>query len=198
MVETHSPESFRLFIAIAVPDLVKTQIETTQLQLRAALNRAAVRWTKSDQFHLTLRFLGNVESGLVEPLIGALRPICQSAQALELRAAGLGFFPNAKAPRVIWTGIEDAHARLIPFQAAVQQATLKFTSEKAEQGFSGHVTLGRIKQLKGPEADLLARTAKGFSNMSFGEWTAQEVQLMRSELTAGGAQHRLVAAIPLG
>jgi len=196
MVES-SPEHLRLFIAIAVPDLVKAQIKATQDQLRLSLDRGLVRWTKPDQFHLTLRFLGSVEARLVESLVDTLRAVCQSVGSLLLRASEVGFFPNARAPRVVWIGVRDSGECLGVLQQTVQQATLRFTTEQAEERFSGHITLGRIKQLDHPETDVLARTAGRFSQTSFGEWTVHELHLMRSELSAEGADHRILAAIPL-
>jgi len=197
MVEGQSSEHFRLFVAISVPDFVKAQIKRTQDLLRASLGRGVVRWTKPDQFHLTLRFLGRIEEGSVAPLLDALRTVCQAARSLQLRARGVGFFPNARVPRVVWVGVQDSEEGLVVLQQAVQQATLRFTVEKAEERFSGHITLGRTKQLSRQETNILARTADRFSETVFGEWTAHELLLMRSELSAEGAEHRLLTAIPL-
>jgi 2'-5' RNA ligase len=197
MVESLAPEHLRLFIAIAVPALVKAQIKMTQDQLRMSLDRGVVRWTKPDQFHLTLRFLGSVQGRLIESLVYTLRAVCQSAGSLQLRASEVGFFPNARAPRVVWIGVRDSGERLGVLQQTVQKATQRFTTEKAEECFSGHITLGRIKQLRRQEIDALARTAARFAQTSFGGWTVHELHLMRSELSAEGADHRLLAAIPL-
>ena len=122
---------------------------------------------------------------------------CETAHSLQLRARGVGFFPNAKVPRVVWVGVQDSQERLVVLQRAVQQATLRFTGEKAEERFSGHITLGRTKQLSREETNILARAADRFSETFFGEWTAHELHLMHSELSAEGAEHRLLTAIPL-
>ena len=53
-------ESHRLFIALPLPAEVKDAIEATQRELRDALLQGRVNWTKREQFHLTLKFLGNV------------------------------------------------------------------------------------------------------------------------------------------
>jgi RNA 2',3'-cyclic 3'-phosphodiesterase len=196
MVESLSPQHFRLFIAIAIPDPIKQQIKVTQDQLHQCFNRDPVRWTKPDQFHLTLRFLGDVEAGSVEPLVHSLRTVCQSIHSLELRAHGVGFFPNARAPRVIWVGVQNSAERLVLLQQAVQQATLAFTREKPEERFSGHITLGRIKNPGREEAVLLASAAQRFSTTLFGEWTALEIHLMRSQLSSQGTEHAVLAAVP--
>ena len=189
-------EHFRLFIAIAVPEEIKAQIQTARDQLRAGLSPAAVRWTRADQFHLTLRFLGSIQADLVQPLVNELGRLGQSLHPLKLQARGLGFFPNNRAPRVIWAGVQDLEQRLATTQKAVQEMSARFSSEQPERHFNGHITLGRVKHLRREELHDLAGAAKQFADSSFGEWTARQVHLMRSELSAEGAQHRVVAEIP--
>src|SRR5205809_984446 len=107
MSETSTPETFRLFIAISVPDKVKDEIEKAQNELRRALPGGSVRWTKREQFHLTLKFLGNVEAPRVEELTESLRRGLEGFAALRLKAEQIGFFPDARRPRVVWAGVQD-------------------------------------------------------------------------------------------
>jgi 2'-5' RNA ligase len=196
MAEATSPQHFRLFIAITIPDPIKARIKTTQDELRQSVRGGAVRWTRPDQFHLTLRFLGNVEAPRIEQLIEAVRQTCQSAHPLELQAGGVGFFPAARSPRVVWAGVLDREERLLLVQQAVQQATLTFTSEKPEAHFSGHITLGRIRDLRRQEVGTLIKAAERFSRTVFGEWTAHEIHIMSSQLSSQGAEHKVLAAVP--
>src|SRR5436853_393662 len=99
-------ENYRLFIAMTVPDAVKAEIEKAQAELRAALP-GVVRWTKRGQFHLTLRFLGNVPADRVELLTRAVRDVCAGFAALRLRAERIGCFPDLRFPRVIWAWVHD-------------------------------------------------------------------------------------------
>ena len=69
--------------------------------MRRAAGDARVRWTTREQFHLTLRFLGNVEDQKLEPLTAALQIACRECGALQLRAEKIGFFPNPRSPRVV-------------------------------------------------------------------------------------------------
>ena len=55
-------EQYRLFVAVAVPDDVKAKMEAAQADLRRVLPDRNVRWARREQFHLTLRFLGDVEA----------------------------------------------------------------------------------------------------------------------------------------
>jgi 2'-5' RNA ligase len=196
-IHLDSTQDFRLFIAMTIPDAVKGAIQKAQEELRRVIPEKAVRWTRREQFHLTLQFLGNVPACRVAELIGTIRPLCEAFSPLRLRAARIGFFPNARFPRVVWVGMNDLKNRLAVLWTAVQSATQPFTKEAPELEFTGHVTLARVNRLRRDHADDLARSAGRFENTIFGEWTADQIELMRSELLPEGARHNLLAALPL-
>lgn len=196
MIRQDSPEQLRLFIAVAVPDGVKDRLEDAQRDLRRGLPDGAVRWARRDQFHLTLKFLGDVEAGRVEAMLKSME-ICGRHAPLPLRAQGIGFFPARRAPRVVWAGVEDAGGDLERVQSTVETAARGFTSEAPEEWFSGHVTLGRVKNLARPEAEKLMRAAGAFESIVFGEWVAEEIEVVRSQLAPQGAVYTLVGRVPL-
>lgn len=182
-------ERFRLFIAVALPESVKMKIESAQAELRRALPEPGVRWTRREQFHLTLKFLGDVDASRIGALEVAIRAACRGFNPLHLRAERIGFFPDLRRPRVVWTGVHDLAERLHPLQAAVDAATRGFTSEPTEERFTGHVTLARIKAVRPPGVEALTRVAAGMAERVFGQWAADEVELVRSALTPQGARH---------
>ena len=193
----HSTDHLRLFIALPATDQVKSSIARVQDQLRRLLPDKAARWTRPEQFHLTLRFLGNVAKARVASLIEAAQGTCGPFDRLQLTARGLGFFPDARFPRVLWVGIKDPAEQLACVWKAVQATTLPFTNEAAEEAFAGHITLARLKRLRRSEAAVLAQTVEQFRNDTFGQWTASELHLMRSELSSQGACHSVLAVLPL-
>ena len=188
-------ERFRLFIALAIPEEVKAKMEAAQAKLRRVLPERAVRWTRREQFHLTLRFLGDVEAARVEALGEAIRTACRGFGVLHLRAEQVGFFPDLHYPRVVWVGVQDQEEQLPRLQEAVEHATREYTTEEKEGRFTGHITLARIKGIKRLEAETLGKAA--MAERLFGQWTAYQVELMRSELLPQGARHSLLASIAL-
>ncbi len=192
-----STQEFRLFIALTIPDAIKEVMETAQTELRHVLPPKAARWARREQFHLTLKFLGNVPVSRVDELIEAGRRACQSCSPLQLRAREIGFFPNARVPRVVWVGIGDRQDQLPAVWNAVQSATQPFTTEPFEAQFTGHVTLAHVNRLNRDEAAELAGAAGRFGKTAFGEWTSGQLELMRSELLPEGARHTLLASLPL-
>ena len=188
---------FRLFVAIPVPDQVREEMIGIQSELRSLAPPGVVRWATPEQFHLTLRFLGDVSSDRMAALREAVRAVCSGVPRLPLRARGIGLFPNAHSPRVIWVGINDS-VPLTDLQTQIEQAVRPFATGPGGQHFAGHVTLGRFKPFKGPGIVELAARVAAMKDRIFGEWTAQKVEIIRSELSSSGARYTTLAAFPLG
>ncbi len=190
-------ETYRLFISLSVPEEVKSRILAAQRELQRVFPGEAARWTKADQFHLTLRFLGAVAAERTALLVQSLEQACHGFGALHLRGVGIGAFPKLRFPRVLWAGVADREDRLPALCMAVQKATNEFTTEEPEDKFSGHITVARIKSIRPREAAALAAAAEKMQQTVFGEWTCSELGLMRSQLSPAGARHTVMAAITL-
>lgn len=190
-------EQLRLFIAVSAPEAVKDHIARAAAELRRVLPESAMRWTRREQLHLTLRFLGKVETPSLGALTQALRTTCATFAPLQMSAGGIGFFPQGRPPRVVWVGVRDQAGELSALQRAIQNVTAPFTAEPPEARFTGHITLGRVKHLRRPEAAALSQLAAGMAERRFGEWLAAEVELFRSQLSEQGALHLRLAAVPL-
>jgi 2'-5' RNA ligase len=197
MPEPQAQSRVRLFIAISLPEDVKDRMQEAQNHLRQAVMANCVRWARPQQFHLTLRFLGGVEVESISALKESVRAACHPFAPLRLTAAGIGFFPGPRSPRVVWVGITDSARGLAPLQQAVQVATASFTAEEPESRFLGHVTLGRVKGIRRAEAEALTVAAARFTGSLFGEWVASEVKLIRSELSPAGARYTELESFPL-
>jgi RNA 2',3'-cyclic 3'-phosphodiesterase len=190
-------EQFRLFIAVTVPEGIKAKMEEAQAELRRVLTQRSVRWARRDQFHLTLRFLGDIEAARVEALGEAIRAACRGFGPLHLRAERVGCFPDLRYPRVAWVGVQDQEGQLPRLQQAVEAAAEGFTTQKKEERFTGHVTLARIKGIERQEAEALGKVATSMADRLFGQWTAYQIELVRSELLPKGARHTTIASIAL-
>ena len=188
---------YRVFVALTAPEPVRGQVEKAQAELRACVPQARVTWTRREQFHLTLKFLGNVEGERVGGLVEAVRGAAGGFAPLRLRAEGVGCFPDLRSPRVVWLGVRDLEEALPRLQRAIEAASAGFTAQERPERFSGHLTLGRIKSIGRPEAESLARRAKAMAERFFGQWTADRVEIIRSVLSSEGARHTVLATVPL-
>ena len=145
-----------------------------------------------------MRFLGNVNARQVPKLESKLRDACHPFSPMTLQATGVGFFPEKRPPRVLWVGLQEQTHQISNLFRAIQDATRPFSSEPVEEDFSAHITLARIKRIQRREAEQLKQAAAGLRDATFGEWMAEEVHLMRSQLSPAGARHTVVAKFALG
>ena len=190
----------RLFVALAVPAEVKSSLAAIQDELRAQLPPRAASWTRTENIHLTLRFLGDVDPARIEALTSALSSTVTDFAPLPLVAERVGCFPDLRYPRVFWAWVHDAgeRERLAELHQRIGVATAGFTREPDEKRFVGHLTLARFKQIKRPQAQLIAAFAHRAVDRRFGDWTAAAVELMRSELAPGGSRYTCLAELPMG
>src|SRR5689334_4831235 len=136
----------RTFIAIELPEQIKTELAKLQNELRRA--QADVSWTKPENIHLTLRFLGEIQERQLE----ALKRVCAESAAefapfrLALKEAGV--FPNFRQPRVLWAGLAgelEAAARL---QRHLEEGVVSLGFAPGDKPFKPHLTVGRVKSGK--------------------------------------------------
>lgn len=180
----------RLFLAIPLPEDVRAGLRQWQLELQRLLPPRAVRWTKPEQLHLTLKFLGSVPVADTGALAEAVRAVCRAAQPLRLRAEGAGFFPHARSPRVFWVEIKSVDGMLMDFQRQLELSVQRFAERQEDKKFTAHVTLARFEKLRNREVEKL--TAAMTVGKTFGEWTAIEAQLIKSSLMPSGAFHAIL------
>lgn len=184
----------RLFIAIAVPPAIRDEIGRAQGRLKRNSPPGIVRWTRPEQFHVTLKFLGDVPIGQIDKLQTVLAPICAASPALQLLVRGIGFFPNERKPKVIWVGVHDETSHLSDLHRQIDEALRWLTPPERAGNFSGHITLGRFKPGHNASIPKLLEETAHCQGRQFGEWQAGEAELVRSELMPGGAKHTPVSS----
>lgn len=192
-------DTWRLFIAIELPANVLKAISQVQTDLKRAIPDRAVRWTRPEGIHLTLKFLGDVRTSQLDAIKARLEQVAVGHAPFELGIQGSGCFPSLARPRVLWVGVTGDTQSLRDLQAAVERniAPLGFPPE--ERGFSPHLTLGRMSQ--GANRDDAALIGKIVQERDIGQlvsWQADSVSLMSSQLKPGGAQYTQVAEAGLG
>lgn len=188
-VEAGRAEQVRLFIAITLPDEVRVELRKVQRELKEVWPAHGATWTRPENMHLTLRFLGNVESSQIPELSAKLKTSLTGFGELPLVCERLGCFPDLRYPRVIWSWVHDEAGQLRKLFHQIDEAVSQFAERPAEKVFTGHITLARPKQITRPEAERLARFVEGAVRRGFGQWTVQSVSLIQSQLSPTGATH---------
>jgi RNA 2',3'-cyclic 3'-phosphodiesterase len=175
----------RLFIAIELPDYLKTALGRLQSDISDA------RWVPAEQIHLTLSFLGEVDEKTAEQLTEELGNIQESA--FKLSFTGTGCFPNRHHPRVVWVGVKPEPA-LTRLAARIHTAVLACGIPQEERPFSPHITLARLKL---PCSRELGAFLDQHREVKLKTLSVAEFTLFQSRLTQQGALHVPVRIFPL-
>src|SRR5262249_31497236 len=150
-------------------------------------------WVKADNLHLTLRFLGEVESAMLEHVRKAVTDAAAAVSPFTVSLDGLGGFPPGRAPRVLWAGVWTGGEEMRALHAALETALAAHGIPRESRSFHPHVTLARARDPRG--AGGLA-SALG-AGPTFGEARVRALHLMRSELDPRGARYTVLVEAPL-
>jgi RNA 2',3'-cyclic 3'-phosphodiesterase len=165
----------RLFIAIAVPAKIASELEAAVAPLRSSW--PSLRWTGRDAWHLTLAFLGEVNDVVAAGLGGPLGAAAAGHRCLPLSLAGAGAFPGADRAHVVWTGVQAEGQRLTDLATSVADGAKDAGAPPAEdgRGFQPHLTLARARAA----VDVRTLVAE-LADYAGSPWTAEEIYLIRS------------------
>lgn len=131
----------RTFIAVDFSDEVKKEILEIQRRLRE--NAVSGRWKYSGNFHLTLKFLGEVELRSIDKINRILDEICAVQKPFVLKPSQLGQFKGNGCCRVVWLGMEGETAALAKLQKSIDSELEKIGFEKEKRDYKPHVTIGQ-------------------------------------------------------
>jgi 2'-5' RNA ligase len=182
----------RCFIAIELPDSVKSSLSRLQDELKKC--NADIRWVNPGNVHLTLKFLGNIKEEMLQTIINGIEKVCRSRNPFNLEIKGIGMFPNAKSPRVLWLDVEN-NSLIMSLQADIEKEMGKAGFKQEERKFKAHLTIGRFRSSSGRED--IFKAVSAHEKDSFGIINVNSMSLMKSDLNPDGARHTMIAEILL-
>jgi 2'-5' RNA ligase len=182
----------RLFIAIAIPAEIKTALAALQNDLRRA--GAEVSWTRPENIHLTLKFLGEIAEQQSNELAAACADTAVQFQPFTLSLNQPGVFPNARQPRVLWAGLAGEIETARQLQLQLEQRLSASGVARADKPFQPHLTIGRVKSGKNARQLVALADLHELPALSF---AVREIVLMKSELHPAGARYTALANAPL-
>jgi RNA 2',3'-cyclic 3'-phosphodiesterase len=188
---TYFMSTLRLFIAVPSPPEVRDAIALAQRELQNA-NLSGAKWVQPENVHLTLKFLGDVDTARVPDLKHALHGACEGISSFDLQLGAPGCFPNVRRPRVLWLGVEGDLTALKNLQTRIAQAAAPFQSQRDDKPFAPHLTLARFK-----ETPRDALSAMEQFHASAVEWRADTIELISSTLAPHGPRYQTIALYEL-
>jgi len=181
---------FRGFIAIeldASSALIQFQQELVQ-------SGAHIKLVEPHNIHLTLKFLGDTDESLIDPITTILTDAAKTTAPFQLSLQGTGVFPNEKYIRVIWIGM-TATDIITPLAKYIDThlSTLGFKLEA--RAFSPHLTVARVKSAQ--NIDQLLSVVHQHHSDHFASQQITALSLKKSDLTPTGPIYTTLSEIPL-
>lgn len=186
-------KNLRLFIAIPVIPKLKRKFFNLANQLKST--GADVKWVAEENFHITLKFLGDTPEEKTGVLIETLEETLSHFEPFRMKFHGVGVFPNLRHPKVVWVGLGAAHREIADMAQAVENALEPLGFEKESRPFKSHLTIGRVRSTSGsPDFGKQIDRLKDFDG---GNMKLEEIHLMKSELTGSGPIYTVLHTFPL-
>jgi 2'-5' RNA ligase len=197
--------TMRLFFAILLPEDVRTLLSDVQSELRRAIGHEGVRWEDPGRFHITLRFLGEVASEKLENVKQAGREAAGICAPFTLRIGDIGTFPERRAARVLWAGVENAFPEYTRLAEYLDKALAARGFEpgpgpytSARRQTNPHVTIARVKTLAASKSVERALAGNNIEKVDKeGVFFVYNIVLVHSELRPGGSVYTVLETFPL-
>ena len=178
----------RTFLAVPIPEEVRTEVS----KLIPKLSGGNFKIVRPENYHLTLKFLGEKSDEEINQIKEAIKPTTKKFQAA---LAGLGAFPPSQYIKVIWAGLGEGRENYVQLQKEVDQLLSQLTqlNIRPEKDYTPHLTIARVKAVSDREAmqKFLA------TPLSSDPFQISQIDMMKSELTPEGPIYTRLFAIPL-
>ncbi len=152
---------------------------------------ADLKLVKPENIHVTIKFLGEVPSTMIDNIYEVLRDV--SFTPFKIRVKGLGSFPNFKVVRVVWAGIVEGCEDLREIHLQVERGLRTLGFKPDPKGFSPHLTIARVRS--GRRRDLLIKCIKRMCDYEFGVVEARCLRLKKSVLTPRGPVYSVLREV---
>ena len=182
-MDTAKSAVIRCFVAVEIPEPIQALLKPVQTHLQSQIHRGT-SWTKPGNFHLTLKFLGDIHPEASNDVSEALQRVTERHPPFSIAFGGIGAFPNLARPRVIWLGIKQGASTVSRLAKAVnlELADLGFSPDNR---FHPHLTLARLRTATNLEP--LKNILRKYDTIVGGSMRVNEIALMQSQLHRNGA-----------
>ncbi len=185
--------SVRAFIAVKI--YKKTCESFAEIIQKFKDSHADVSWVHLENLHITLKFLGNIDSGNITPINKTLSKLAENFKAFELRIKGIGAIPNPSYPRVVIAGLAGENKTLNKLAAVIESALEPLGIKREERLFLPHLTLGRVKSFK--SKTMLMNKIREYHDREIVRMLVDKFHFMKSELMPGRPVYSDISEMPL-
>ena len=190
-------EQVRSFVAIELPDEVKSAIAQLQNQLKSG-GQFPIKWVDPYSIHLTLKFLGNIDRDMVEEITRAMDETVRGVSPFHLEIKGLGVFPNLRRVQVAWVGVGGDLGQLGGLHKRIESSLSPLGFAPESRPFTPHLTLARLRDRASlNERQSFGQLVVGTRFESVFSFGVDAINLMRSQLTSEGPIYTQIGSAKL-
>ena len=162
------------------------------LRKRATQKDLDIKWTRPENYHVTLAFLGDRQESELETAKVVLGEVAKNFSTFALRVRGVGAFPEVRGARVLWFGVQAKS--VLKEMAAVLRERLEEHRLLPDlpEDFSPHMTIARLRNPRAVE-DLVSP----FARKEFVRSRVEQICLYESHLQANYPVYQLLQSEPL-
>ena len=189
-MDTAKSRVIRCFVAVEIPESIQALLKPVQTHLQSQIHKGT-SWTKPGNFHLTLKFLGDIHPTASHDVSEALQRVTDAHPPFSIAFGGIGAFPNLSRPRVVWMGIKQGASTVSRLAKAVnvELTDLGFSTDNR---FHPHLTLARLRTATNLEP--LKNILRKYDTIVGGSMRVNEIALMQSQLHRNGAIYTPLSA----
>ena len=190
----------RAFLAVVISSELRDQISVVQQQLKdltaaESNRRIRITWVKPEAIHLTIKFLGEIDEGTVDPLRSSISAAIDGWPVSEVPLGTIGAFPRIQAPRALWIGPpadwdpSDEAKSVLELAARIDAACEKFAVPRDSHPWRPHLTLARVRVGERDVGSALEINGLTTRTHDFGVVHIDGITLMKSEMRPDGPVH---------
>lgn len=176
----------RCFVALPLPEAYQRVLPEISRAWDSRLH-SRLSWTKEDNWHLTLYFLGEIGPQMLSSVQDTLRAV--SEPGFTIQGGGAGFFPPGKKPRVVWVGLRQGAQESIRLADKIEQTLLPLGFPASSRPFRPHLTVARVKKAR---PDNWSQLIRWLHNMSWPACQVDRFVLYASRLTPKGPEYSVL------
>jgi 2'-5' RNA ligase len=181
-------KKIRAFFAIDLPQELKQEMANTIKLLQQKNPSENIVWTKPENLHITLKFLGNILPSQYEQFLPAIKNAISQMQKFTVKLTEINLFPSKRSPRVIAL-LPSPMERLVVLACKIEEQVVRYGVQAETRAFKPHLTLARIKRKSKNEFNNIAMSPLTFE--------VERVALFRSEITHAGPKYEILQHISL-
>ena len=181
-------DSFRTFIAIELPPDVRARVAQHIACIGHEQPDVRASWSREDNLHLTLKFLGNVSVADIQKVSNAVERVTKPMSAFKVTVSGCGLFPPRGRPSVLWIGTQASGLQALHAGIEKELAEAGFAADS--RPFRPHLTIARLRHPQGARQLAELHNSLGFPPIEF---DVSEVAVFKSELLTQGSKHTAIS-----